>query len=134
MLHADWRELLIYAFISYNSDYCISLYTNYLKYIIHELQKVQNSAARLKTESRKFDHTGLHWLIVVKRFQFKTLRTIFKCLHNTTLDYFANKINIYSPNRNLKLCFGCAKLLIFLTKILNRISGLNENDNLEMSV
>ena len=38
-------------------------------------------------------------------------------------------------NPNLaKSCFGWAKRLIFLTKTLNRISGLNENDNLEINV
>ena len=31
----------------------------------------------------------------------------------------------------LKSCFGWAKRLIFLTKILNQISGLHENDNWE---
>ena len=34
----------------------------------------------------------------------------------------------------IKSCFGWVKRLIFLTKILNRINGLHENDNLEISV
>ena len=49
-------------------------------------------------------------------------------VHGMTSDNFQGKIC------KLKSCFGWAKRLIFLTKILNRISGLNENDNLEISV
>jgi hypothetical protein len=60
-------EILVHAFISSKLDYCNSLLYGVPKFQLKKLQHVQNAAARLITQSCKYDHItpvliNLHWL------------------------------------------------------------------------
>ena len=58
---------LVHAFISSRLDYCNSLLTGIGDGVLRKLQSVQNAAARIITNTRKFDHItpvlrDVHWL------------------------------------------------------------------------
>ena len=79
-------EILIYAFVSSKCDYCNSLLYELPVYQIHNLQLLQNTAARTVTLTRKYDHIilvlqSLHWLPVKCRITFKILLLVYKGLN-----------------------------------------------------
>ena len=60
---------LVHAFVTSRIDYCNSLLYAISDYNINRLQRIQNSAARVVTNTRKYDHITpilqkLHWLPV----------------------------------------------------------------------
>ncbi len=69
-------ETVIHAFVTTRLDYCNALYVGVSGFSVARLQMVQNAAAHLLTETRKYEHnspilTSLHWLPVAFRIQFK---------------------------------------------------------------
>ena len=54
-LTQDFAQILIHAFISSKLDYCNSLLYGIPKYLVCRLQRVQNTAARIVTLTRKYD-------------------------------------------------------------------------------
>ena len=79
-------KTLVHAFVTSRFDYCNSLLYGLPKYHISELQRVQNAAARLITNTRKYNHItpalyNLHWLPVFYRSYFKIL--IFVTQHHS---------------------------------------------------
>ena len=54
-LSLDSPQILIHAFISSMLDYCDSLLYAIPKYLVCRLQRVQNTAARIVTLTRKYD-------------------------------------------------------------------------------
>ena len=78
-------ETLVHAFVSYRLDYYNTLSLAYLKKTINRLQHVQNTAARILTKTRKFNHItpvliSLLWLSVHVRSDFKILLLTYKIL------------------------------------------------------
>ena len=72
-----------------------------------KLQRVQNTAARLITRTRKSDHITpvlmeLHWLPVEFRSQYKLLLYVFKALNNLAPVYLKELIKPYKPARSLR--------------------------------
>ena len=68
---------------------------------------VQNSAARLLTNTRKRDHitpilAALHWLPVSYRIDFKILLITFKALHGLAPVYIADLLEPHKPVRSLR--------------------------------
>ena len=66
--------------------YCSSLWSNTSKKNIDRLQKVQNFAARVVTDTKTFDHitpvsTQLNWLSVTNTLDFKGAIMTYKCLN-----------------------------------------------------
>ncbi|CAC5388873.1 unnamed protein product [Mytilus coruscus] len=73
---------------------------------IQRIQRVQNTAARVITRKRKYDHItpilkSLHWLPVTYRCQCK-LMYVFKALHEEAPVYLQELVHIYKPMRALR--------------------------------
>ena len=90
-------------------DYCNAILYGLSKSQLDELQRVQNTAARLVTRSKKHEHItpvlrNLHWLPVHKRISFKILLMTFKTLNGQSPVYISELISRYQPTRTLRSC------------------------------
>jgi len=72
---------------SYTDDYCNSVLAAAPKTTTNKLQRVLNAAARVISNTRKFDrglsqlvHDELHWLDVPDRVVFKLIVTVHRCV------------------------------------------------------
>ena len=97
---------MVHAFVTTHLDYCNSLYYGLPKKQIKRLQGIQNTAARLVTGTRKYDHITpilreLHWLQVDTRIIFKYLLITFKCIHGLAPKYLSDLLTL-KKNRGLR--------------------------------
>jgi len=67
------------------------------KSVTDRLQRVLNAAARLISDTRKYDrglthllHSDLHWLDVPERVQYKLGTTVYRCLQNKAPSYLVD--------------------------------------------
>src|SRR5208282_2434841 len=93
-LTSDAIKTLVHAFISSRLDYCNSLLVNLSDDVPRKLQLILNAAARLVSGTRKFDRItpvlrDLHWLPVRERITFRTVITVYKCLHGLAPPYLS---------------------------------------------
>lgn len=100
-------KTLINSLVTSRLDYGNSLMYGINKHLLNKLQKVQNTAARLITRTKKFDHVtpilkDLHWLPVEYRSQYKLLLFVYKALNNCAPNYLSDLFKIYSPSRSLR--------------------------------
>ena len=89
--------VIMHAFITSQIDYCNSLMNGLPENLIKKLQRVQNTAARLDFNLRKYDRmtpalATPHWLQVKYRIEFKTSLTLFKGLYGKTPTYIQEVI------------------------------------------
>ena len=83
---------LVHAYVTSRLDYCNSILYGLPKYQLSKLKRIQNMAARLITDTMKFDHINpvlynLHWPPVNYRIQFKILTITFKAIHGMAPSY-----------------------------------------------
>ena len=96
-LSREYTETLIHAFISSRLDYCNSLLYGLPNSQINQLQRVQNSCARLVCNAYKYCHitpylSNLHWLPVSFRIDLKILLITYKILNGLAPLYLCQLI------------------------------------------
>ena len=85
-------------------DYCNSLCHGINEGLLNKLQHIQNAAARLVTDTRKYDHItpvlrDLHWLPIRQRIIFKLAIMVYKCQHGLCPSYLAEDCILLSATR-----------------------------------
>ena len=88
-------KLLVNALVISRLDYCNSILYGLPKRELDKLQRVQNTAARLITGTKQYDHLKpafqkLHCLPVESRIIFKVILITFKILHGLSPAYLSS--------------------------------------------
>ena len=104
-LHAT--KVLVCAFVLSRLDYCNALLSGCTQQHIDKLQKIQNSAARLVTRTRKRDHItpilqSLHWLPIHARIEYKIAVLCHNFFSGSSPLYLSSCLSVYAPSRNLR--------------------------------
>jgi hypothetical protein len=92
-------QILVHALVIGRIDYYNSLFYGLPKTQTKKLERVQNMAARLITNSPRYCHITpivyrLHWLPIEYRIKFKILLITFKAIHDLAPDYIKDLINV----------------------------------------
>lgn len=103
----DACRTLVQATVTSRLDYANVLLYGLPTCLINRLQRVQNSAARLISRTRKHDHItpvmiDLHWLPVEYRLRFKVLLYAYKAVQGDAPDYICDLITKQQPTRTLR--------------------------------
>ena len=106
-LSEDNARTLVNAFVTSRLDYCNSLLYGLPATSLNQLQRVQNTAARLICNTPRFDHITpslfkLHWLPIKFRINFKILLIAYKAIHGLAPEYISDIITV-KPKSNYSL-------------------------------
>ena len=85
-------QLLPNSLVSSKLDYCNSLYSGISQVNLNKLQRIQNSLARVITNTSKYQHITpilkkLHWLPIKQRIDYKLCLLTYKTLTNQQPTY-----------------------------------------------
>jgi hypothetical protein len=107
LLSDSASSLLIHSLVTTRLDYCNILYHGLPKKLTKKLQRIQNIAARIQTQTSSYDDVtqilfSLHWLPVRARAKYKLLITAFKAVNGQAPKYISNLIQPYVPAKSLR--------------------------------
>ena len=131
LLSIESLKTLASALVLSRIDYGNIILAGLPKYQKNRLQSLINTAARLITGTRKYDHLSpvlrdLHWLKIDERIGYKVLLLMFKCLRNEGPVYLSKDFEMLSsiPGKqklksanSLKVVPGKSKLKTIEKKI-----------------
>ena len=124
---------LLTALVLSKLDFCNSLYYGINSFLLNKLQIVQNSAARLIFNKRKFDHSTnllyqLHWLPVKDRITYKINLLTHKALYHPAPCDIQDLIMLHSTRTfNLKgtyrsqSTYGDRAFVVYIVHIWNEL-------------
>jgi hypothetical protein len=100
-------EILIHAFVTTKLDFMNALLVGLPKKLLYKLQKVQNIAARIITNTKRFDHItpvlqSLHWLPVKQHITYKVMVLTYRSLNGLAPNYLKDLLTYYEPVRRLR--------------------------------
>ena len=106
-LSVQATKTLVSAFVLSRLDYCNSLHSGCLQYLLNRLQRVENNVARLILKALKTDHITphlrtLHWLPIDARIKYKLCSLCFGAITSTGPVYLSDLFKIYTPSRQLR--------------------------------
>jgi len=95
---------LVHAFVTSRLDYCNALFANSTVAVRQRLQRIQNSAARLKCSQPAYTRAtpllrNLHWLPVEKRIVYKLCVLMFDVKYGSAPVYLAELCNVCTDER-----------------------------------
>ena len=95
---------LAISLITSHLDYCNAIFSGIPNCLLDRLQQVQNAAAKLVCNKRKYDSARdclmyLHWLPVRARIDYKIAMMVHKCLNNKAPDYLKDLLTLNQPTR-----------------------------------
>ena len=99
---------VVHAFVtSFRIDYCNSLLYDISYHHINRLQRIQNIAARIVTNTRKYHHIAsilqkLHWLPIGQRIHLKNSLTTYKSINDMAPEYLCELVSIRKSSRKLR--------------------------------
>lgn len=100
-------KTLICALVTSRLDYANALLYGVNSNELAKLQKIQNTAARITTRTKRREHITpvlktLHWLPVAQRIEYKILVHTYKAINIIAPQYIRELIHIYQPGRSLR--------------------------------
>ena len=107
VLREDATKTVMQSLVMSRLDYCNALLIGIQQDLIAKLQRLQNSAARIVSRTRKYEHITpllikLHWLPIKFRIQFKVLLLVYKALNGPAPKYIMELLVPYKPRRHLR--------------------------------
>jgi len=96
-LDSESAATLVHAFVTSRVDQCNAVLAGAKKSVTDTRQRVMNAAARVVSDTRKFDHgltqilhDDLHWLDVVDRVTYKLGVIMHRCRHGKAPQYIVD--------------------------------------------
>ena len=116
----DACRTLIASLVTSRLDYGNALLNGVCDGVIKRLQRIQNTAARLITRTKRSEHItpvlhGLHWLPVAYRVKYKLLLFAYKIINGLAPQYLQDLLTLYQPTRSLR-SDSTKRLCVPLTK------------------
>lgn len=102
-------KCLVHALVTSRIDYGNAMLFGIPDRLLHRLERVQRSTARVVMQLRRGDRRSitavlqqLHWLPVRKRIEYKLLMVVHTALYAGTPVYIASLLHRYAPRRTLR--------------------------------
>jgi hypothetical protein len=94
-IDSDTAKLLASSLVLSHLDYSNNILSGLPNNTLHQLQRVQNWAAKVVLKQNKYDSSksalmALHWLPIKERIDFKVLTLVFKCIHKMAPAYLCS--------------------------------------------
>ena len=106
-LNYESCKSVILGLVISHLDYCNALLLGLPSTSLLPLQSIQNQAAKLILNKRKYDSASecmrsLHWLPIAQRIKFKAICLVFKCIHKQAPDYLCAMLNMRVTSYNIR--------------------------------
>ncbi|KAL3886192.1 hypothetical protein ACJMK2_026201 [Sinanodonta woodiana] len=113
----DATKTLVFSFVPLRLDYCNSILSGSLHYLLQKLQKVKNTAERIIFRVPRSEHTSsllctIHWLSVQYRIQHKISSLCYISMTDSSPTYLPSLTHVYTPARSLHSS-SANRILIF---------------------